>query len=175
MIAVTIEGISPLLQNRYYSADSPEVKSKRRTGVKDWKAEGELAAYRDKDGKLVQPAEHIESAMVKAATSFKIPGRGKKTYKELFKAAVFVRPFLIVHEIQEYEMDARRVVVQRNAVMRYRPRLDKWRLTFEIECLDEQLDHQVIRDVLDQAGKFVGIGDYRPKFGRFIVVHWEVD
>jgi hypothetical protein len=172
MIKVTIEGTAPLLMHRYFNADEPESKGRKKTGTIDWKAEGEKAAYRDEGGNLVQPAEHIESAMVKAATNFTIPGKRNKTYKDLFKAAVFVKPFMIPHEINEYEIDERRAVVQRNAVLRYRPRLDKWRLSFEIEVLDEQLDKSVVRDVLDQAGSFVGIGDYRPKFGRFKVVSW---
>jgi hypothetical protein len=29
-----------------------------------------------------------------------------------------------------------------------------------------------VKEILDYAGRFVGIGDYRPKYGRFQVTQW---
>ena len=173
-IQVTIEGISPLLQHRFPD-DNPETTkpSKRKTGVKDYRAEGEFSAYRTPEGKLYQPAAHIEAALVKGATSFQIPGKGKKTYKDLFKSSIFVMPDALVHEIQEYEIDARPVVVIRARVMRYRPKLNNWRLTFTIQIQDPDLPSSVVKEILEYTGLRVGIGDYRPRVGRFTVVQWE--
>jgi hypothetical protein len=41
-----------------------------------------------------------------------------------------------------------------------------------IETLDEQLPVSAIKEILDYAGK-VGLGDYRPRFGRFIVTEFK--
>ena len=173
-IEVTIEGIAPLLQHRFPD-DNPETtaKSKRKTGIKDYRAESEQSAYRTPDGKLYQPAAHIEAALVKGATSFQIPGKGKKTYKDLFRSSVFVMPDAIPHEIQTYEIDARPVVVVRARVMRYRPKLNKWRLSFILQIQDPDLPPSVVKEILDYTGLRVGIGDYRPRFGRFTVVEWK--
>jgi len=37
-----------------------------------------------------------------------------------------------------------------------------------------ELEPDVVRQSLDNAGLLVGIGDYRPKFGRFTVTAFEV-
>jgi hypothetical protein len=171
-ISVTIEGLAPLLHHRY-PGEVPETKSKRRTGTKDWKAQAESAKYATEDGELYQPSVHIEQAMVRAASNFQIPSRGKKTYRDLIQAACVVEPDYIIHKHQDYEIDERPVRVQRARVMRYRPKLNKWALDFTITVLDEQLPVEVVREILDHAGRFVGIGDYRPKFGRFQVTKWE--
>ncbi len=173
IVVVQIEGIKPLLQHRYYSADEPEPKTNIRTGRPAYELEAEKAAYRDADGKLCQPGDHIHASMVKAAANFKIPGKRGKSYKDLIQTSVDVCPDLIPHIFQEYEIDSRGVVVQRSRIIRYRPRLNKWALKFELHIIDEQLDVSVVRQILDYAGRCVGIGDYRPKFGRFVVTEWK--
>jgi hypothetical protein len=53
--------------------------------------------------------------------------------------------------------------------MRVRPRMEKWSLDFSITIWDKNIKKEDISKILNYAGQFVGIGDYRPKFGRFIV------
>ena len=172
-IRVVIEGIAPLLMNRF-PADSPETAARatRKTGTKDYRAKAEEAAYRNVEGKLYQPADHIIGALVKAAVNFQIPGKGKKTYKDLFRSSVFVHPDEIEHQIQDYEIDARPVVIQKSRVMRYRPKLTKWRLEFTLEIQDPDIADSVVKDIMEYAGRRVGIGDYRPRFGRFMVTEF---
>lgn len=159
-IAVKIKGTTPLLMHRFpnVGADEP---SKKRTGVPDWKQEAELALYKNSDGTIYEPAEHLEKAIQNAAKSFKIAGKRGATYGKLVGATLEVYPDAIPHKIQAYEIDSRSVVVQRARIIRYRPRFDNWELDFSIRLLDEQLPVTVIKEVLDQAGLYVGIGDYR--------------
>jgi len=35
------------------------------------------------------------------------------------------------------------------------------------------LDDVTLRQILEKAGNFIGVGDFRPKFGRFEVVEFE--
>jgi len=63
---------------------------------------------------------------------------------------------------------------KKRAIVRTRPRFDKWELEFEIKIIDEILSMKDVADFLTKAGTFKGIGDYRPKFGRFIVKEFEV-
>jgi hypothetical protein len=167
---VTIKGKAPLLMHRMSDAPEP---NKKAGASYDNKALAEKALYKDKEGTICQPALHIESAMIKASTEYKMPGRGKKSYKDAFKGGVFVEPQMIPHKNSEWEMDLQNVVIQRSRIIRARPRFDKWELNFQILNIDERITKDIIKEVLTDAGRFTGIGDYRPRFGRFEVTKFE--
>ena len=124
--------------------------------------------------------------MVKAAGGYKIQGARGKTYKDLFKGNVFVGPDNIpfgIKEPQELDADAdkelyldvRPVVVQRARVVRIRPTFKAgWKLDFEITVLDDQIPANVLNEVLQLAGRTVGVGDFRPRFGRFMVTGFKL-
>lgn len=173
-VEVKIESVSPLLMNRFAEETAEDV-IKRVTG-KPVQPEIAVSLYILPDGKIYQPATHIEGAFIKAAANFKITGKGKKTYKDLAKSSIFVEPDAIVHEIQEYGVDKRPVVnpTTRGRVIRARPILNKWALSFRIKVLDNQFPREVVKSVLDYAGSSVGIGDYRPRFGRFMVTEFKL-
>ncbi|MDM7461540.1 MAG: hypothetical protein P3X24_007845 [bacterium] len=75
--------------------------------------------------------------------------------------------------ITEYAIDTRRVLVQRQGVMRSRPRIEPpWALVGEFEYdlglgKDAQgpIAVQLVLKALGFAGQIVGIGDYRPQKG----------
>jgi len=169
---VTIKGVSPLLQHRY-STPEEDPKWKEQVGLKDYSKEVLLSLYTDENGNPCQPADHIWRALVKAAVNFKIPGRGKKTYKDLIQSALFIFPDMIPHKIREWKIDRRPVVIQRQRIVRERPRFDDWELSFEMEITDSQLPIEVARRLLEYAGNYVGIGDFRPRFGRFMVTEFK--
>lgn len=170
-INVMIKGVAPLLQHRY-ATEKEETKITKVRGARDYSDEAEKALYRDEAGQIYEPAEHILGAMIKAAVDFKITGRGKKTYKDLIKSAVLIEPDAIPHKKTKWVIDRRPVVVQRARIMRERPKFDDWELSFVIETLDEQLAVSALKEILDQAGK-IGIGDFRPRFGRFMVTEFK--
>ncbi len=168
---VTIKGIAPLLMHRF--SEDKLTRTKRPSGDrvltdKEKKESAEQFLYTHAK-KVVQPAAHIEGAMVKAATELKLGGSGKKTYKDLVKAGLFVFPEMIPHKNQKWTVDSRAVVnpTTRGRSMCYRPRLDTWELAFEMEVLDNRADPAAIKEILSLAGVRAGIGSYRPRFGRF--------
>ena len=187
-VDVKIKGTAPLLQHRFPVPDLATMSKggQKSTGAKDYTEEWRDYLYVTTDGQVYQPATHIEAAMVKAAVNFKITGKRGKTYKDLFRAAVFVTPEQILHGMETPEsldadadkpfyLDLRPVVIQRSRVVRIRPAFKAgWELEFTIECLDDEISPELLHDVLILAGRTVGIGDYRPKFGRFSVVRFEV-
>ncbi len=161
---------SALLQHRF-SSDSNKSVSKK-GGVYDPDEAAQAALYLDEDGKHVEPASHVEGALVKAGTTFKY--QGKKTYKDLFRAALFIEPELIPLETDGYEVDTRPVVIVRARIMRSRPLFKKWKMEFIITNIaDDQVNGKIIEEILEYAGTSVGIGDFRPRFGRFEVVSFE--
>ncbi len=169
IIKVTIKGTAPLLQHRF--PEETGVQSvKKNSGGGDYSEMAEQAAYKLPDGTLYQPSAHIERSMQKAATNFKILGKRGKTYMDLIKSSCYIAPDAIPHIIQDYTIDRRSVIIQRARIMRERPILKEWELAFDIIIMDKQLKQETVKEILDYAGAFVGIGDYRPKFGRFMVV-----
>jgi len=168
----TIKGTSPLLQHRF-STPEEDPKWTKQVGLRDYSKDVLMSLYTDEKGKPCQPADHIWRALVKAAVNFKIPGKGKKTYKDLTQSALFIYPDIIPHKIPEWKTDRRPVVIQRSRIIRERPRFDKWELSFEIDVTDSQLPMDVVRRLLEYAGNYTGIGDFRPRFGRFMVTEFK--
>ncbi len=175
-IEVTIKGTTPLLVHRF-PMDGADEPSKKRTGVPNYKTEAETYLYKDEKGILYEPASHLEASLQNAGKNFKITGKRGATYGKLVGATLEVYPDAIPHKITEYTIDRRPVVIQRARIIRNRPRFDKWELDFSLHLLDEQLRIEVVKEILDHAGFYVGIGDYRPqrggKFGKFIVTKFK--
>jgi len=187
-IECTIKGVAPLMQHRYPLPDLASMSKggKKSTGEKDYSQEWREYLYVNAAGHIYQPSSHIEGAMIKAAVGFKVTGKRGKTYKDLFSANVFVDPVEILHGVDAPEeldadgdkvlyLDMRPVVVSRQRVVRLRPTFKSgWELSFTINVIDDEVPENVVNDVLLLAGKTVGIGDFRPKFGRFMVTRFEV-
>lgn len=175
-IQVEITGVSPLLQHRF-PVEKPEAKPKNKKATED---DVEQSLYKLPDGTIYQPAIHLIGALKKAGAKFQIPGQGKLTYKNLVgSGAVTVSPDAIPHIDQAFEVDARAVVVPatRGRVVRRRPCFNAWSLQFEIEYDDDEISAETLKDLLEYAGKRVGIGDFRPEkggpFGRFMVTEFK--
>lgn len=171
-IDVSVKGTAPLLMNRFDEDSHPENESRKKKKVYKDEEEAQAKLYTDKEGHVVQPAIHFESAMIRSAAAFKF--EGKKTYKDAFKGGIFVRPDLIIHKNQKWEIDRKPVIVQRARIMRARPRFDDWELDFSIDVIDDRIADHVVKEVLEYAGLYVGVGDMRPRFGRFEITKFNV-
>ncbi len=173
LINVTIKGTLPLLQHNPQSAQiTPPAK-----GTQGKKPEDDPSSflYKNADGVICQPSEHLYQAITKRLSNFKIGGRGKKTYKELGMGTINVVPDMIPHKYQKWIPDARTVVVPstRGRIMRIRPRFEQWELDFQIQVRSDEMPVDVIHECLKIAGEQGGIGDYRQRYGRFEVVKFE--
>ncbi len=130
--------------------------------------------YTDDDGAVVVPADNVMRCLVEGMQRRKL---GKKT-----KAAVFAMApwFKLEHEgplsVEAlYETDGRRFVYrknvgnQRSRVVRVRPIFRQWKL---VVSLDVDTDEVTVEDVtsgMEAAGRYVGLCERRPMFGRFEV------
>lgn len=193
-ISVRIKGTTPLLQHSFTKATLSTLMegANKKTGAVDYSLEWMKTMY-TKDGMLVQPSSHIEGALVKAATSFKIKGKSNKTWRDAFRAYCYATPDMIPHIWEGHYVEApdaslletptenlsvsiMRVVVQRSAVARSRLQIAAgWELDFCLEIQDDQLRPDVVSEVLAESGRAVGIGDFRPKYGRFSVINFQVE
>ncbi len=182
-IEVGIKGTSPLLINRFKETDEQPQKMKK-SSKKDYgtpREQAEKTAYFDEESKLLWvPTAWIKGAIQAVASDYKLPGT-RKSVKSVSGGAivpVFERAFFDeAYTLNQIEIDSRPCVIQRARIMRHRARLEKWSLQFELEIDDEILDSSNVHEILTDAGRRVGIGDYRPQrggpFGRFIVTTWK--
>jgi hypothetical protein len=62
------------------------------------------------------------------------------------------------------------------AVAICRPRFDAWAFDFKIDIDTIEIGEHAIREVVDKAGRRIGLGDFRPNrkgiFGQFVVEKW---
>ncbi len=173
-VQVTIRGISALLMHAFPLEPlvAPEKKPPEE--------QAEHAAYRDPDTEqLYIPGVNLQRALVAGATYSK--GKGRATLQKPVAACVIVNPERILLGVKEFAIDSRRVVIKATlgSIIRHRPRLNTWEVSFEIEFDDNMLTENEVKTILDDTGKRVGLLDFRPEkkgpFGRFMVTHWEVE
>ena len=67
--------------------------------------------------------------------------------------------------------DMRSVVLQKKRIMRCRPIFHEWAISFTVLASDELLNMNDVLGYIKTAGDFVGICDYRPRYGRFEIVN----
>lgn len=185
---VRIEGISPLLVNRFKETPSEPKKKVKRGEEREEKSPREQAeetAYQDKDGKLWIPGTWISGAIKTVASDYKFKST-RKTLKSVTGGAIIPGEakiyFLEEYDISDIEVDSQPVCIPhapgRPRIMRHRTRLDSWSIEFTLEIDDEIVDDKQVYDLLSDAGRRAGIGDYRPAkggpFGRYQIRQWEI-
>jgi hypothetical protein len=118
--------------------------------------------------------------------SIQIPGKGKSTYTKHFEAGVLVMDPVylgikadeVKGELLFLNADGKRGGSKR--VDKMYPYIPEWQQDVTFYILDETITKDVFIEHLDQAGKFIGIGRFRPRnngfYGRFEVlnVQWDV-
>lgn len=190
-IKVTIQGISPLLMNRFTEAGEVAVSGATAAtfkGDRGTPREQALAKrYADPDGNLYIPGANIYACII-AAGAFHKAGKSKLTTLKtsLIPAGVMLDDLVCpLHTaagevLTSWEVDSRSVVIPSTGgrIMCHRPRVDEWCCTFNIDVDTSVFAPNLVRAVVDDAGKKIGLGDYRPArkgpFGRFVVTRWEV-
>jgi hypothetical protein len=100
----------------------------------------------------------------------------------LIYACVGIDPIevLIKHK-EPWRVDTRPVRIPSTGgrILTHRPMFDDWRLSFELDLDITIMNARLLRQVVDDAGKRIGLGDFRPAtkgpFGRYVVVRWAED
>ena len=174
-VEAVIQGVSPILFHRWDCA-AVEAKAKSKKNSKEKKTDNlESYVYRCEDGTLGLPGINLHMAMVNAAKSKSDPRSPRKSAADLTKAILLVTPTIASFGKNTWDFeDQRRVTVQRQGITRVRPAMKEgWTLRFFITVLDSSyMDEAFLHDLLSSAGRYVGVGDFRPQFGRFNVVEF---
>jgi hypothetical protein len=180
-VSVEIEGTADLLFHRW-SVEGVEAKAKAAKGSAAKKTDDiESYVYRHpEDGTISIPGAYLRGSIAgpQGAAKFRQDPRSpRKSALDLYKAGVqSLTPFASLG-VKEWDyLDRQRVTVQRNGITRVRPAMHKgWKATFDLlVTIPEYISPHDLHDVLVNAGRLVGLGDFRPTFGRFNVTHFEV-
>ncbi|GAG67919.1 unnamed protein product, partial [marine sediment metagenome] len=126
--------------------------------------------YLDADDKIIMPAQNIRKCLIEGA-------RFHKRGKDIERGVVFLSEYVPLEydgpknpeklwEKKQFR-DIRSVVIQRRRVMTCRPRFNEWACQINIAFDTTLIDENDLSVAVEQAGALVGIGDYRPLFGRF--------
>jgi hypothetical protein len=175
--SVRIVGVADLLFHRW-NVEGVETKARAAKGSKAKKSDDlESYVYRTDGGELALPGEYLRQAVIHAAKFRQDPRSPRKSAMDLFKAGVVCLTPLasLGASAWDYE-DRRRVMIQRNGVTRVRPAMRAgWSVTVELMVnLPEYIPPDALQDVLVNAGRLIGLADFRPTYGRFSVQRFEI-
>lgn len=170
---VTIQGTADLLFHRW-NCEAVAEKSAAKKGSAAKKTDDlESYVYRNDKKELCLPGEYLRMSLIGAAKFRQDPRSPRKSAMDLFKAAVVSVTQLASLNIKAWDYeDKRRVVIQRSAITRTRPAMKAgWTAKIQLQVnLPEYVSPSLLNEVIQSAGKLIGVGDFRPTFGRFQVV-----
>lgn len=185
LIQITIEGTTPLLCNRF----SDEAMEKATNGsaistIGDRGTPKEIAEkklYIGHDGRPMIPQPNVFRSIMDAGKFFKA-GKSKVTTlkSSLIPACMSIEEIEvpIIHK-EPWTIDTRAVRIPSTGgrISTHHPCFHDWRLTFTVELDETVIGVKLLREIVDAAGKRVGLGDFRPDckgpFGKFVVTEWK--
>lgn len=169
---VEIVGAADLLLHRW-NCEAVAEKAASAKGSRAKKSDDiESYVYRDDSGVLCLPGEYLRQSIIGAAKFRQDPRSPRKSAQDLFKAGIVSLTQLASLGTKNWDYeDKRRVVIQRNGITRFRPAMKTgWKARFSfLVNLPEYIDANLLQEVLSMAGRLIGVGDFRPTFGRFHV------
>lgn len=185
-IKITIEGTTPLMLCRFTDEAQIAATTGTRTSMAardklEPKEQAEEFLYKDTEGKSVIPQPNMLRCIIDGG-KFHKAGKNKVTTlkSSLIPACVSIEEFSIpIVSKKGWEVDARpvRIPATGGRIIRYRPVYYDWKLSFTVSLDDEILGANLLRDIIDDSGKRIGLGAFRPDckgpFGKFKVTSWK--
>jgi hypothetical protein len=167
---VEITGVADILFHRW-NVEAVDAKSKAAKGSKAKKSDDiESYVYRNDKGELCVPGEYLRMSIIMAAKYKQDPRSPRKSAQDLFKAGVIALTPLASLGVKHWDYEhACRVTIQRNGITRVRLAVKVgWKAEFDLQIqLPEYISPELLMAVLADAGRLVGLADFRPTYGRF--------
>lgn len=182
MLRFTIRGLTPFLSHNGQMADpqnewtralkTATLKKKKTDRDYDEIARIEFMGglYVNDKGEPCMPGENIEAMILAEA--------GRNKMKREVKAGVIsdgLFPIIYDGPRNAEKLWLRRkdfafsktIRNQMSRVVRTRPIFREWSLVFDVEVIEEVINRSRVEEFVRAAGGVIGLGDWRPKFGRF--------
>jgi hypothetical protein len=179
----TLRSVSPYSQGRHYQEPKLEKESPDDYERRTWRNR----MHTTEDGRVFIPPMALKLALEQAAQflSVNVPGKGKATWTKHFTAGIMVMDPVVL-PIKAADVKPNWLFVPSNGrrgsgkrVNRCFPLIPEWSGEAHFYVLDDSITENVFRYHLEEAGRFIGIGVFRPRnggfFGRFVVesLLWE--
>ena len=176
---IGVQGTAPLLFHGWNN-ESIDAKGKSAKGSKAKKSDDvESYVYRNDTGLLGIPGKNFYAAVVEAGRYVQDPRSPRKSARDLCRAGIV--PLTVIAtftpKTKEWDyLDKQRVTVQRAGITRTRPAMrEGWSVTFDLLInLPEYISQPLLSKLLIDAGRLVGVCDYRPTYGRFAVNNFQI-
>lgn len=180
-----LKSVSPYSQSRHYVVDRLDKESPLDYCKRTWREHCHAGA----DGHVLIPPMAFKNALAEAAKylSITVKGKGKATYTKHFEAGVLVMDPLVL-PVKKADVEGEWLFLPSDGKRGSGSRVDKcypiireWSGDVTFHVLDNTITEDVFREVLEQCGKFIGIGRFRPRnngyYGRFTVekIVWKKD
>lgn len=181
----TLKSVSPYSQSRHYTVPKLDKESPLEYCKRTWREH----CHADRKGNILIPPMAFKNALAEAAKylSITVKGKGKATYTKHFEAGVLVVDALVL-PIKKDDVEGEWLFLPSDGKRGSGSRVDKcypiireWSGDVTFHVLDNTITQEVFREVLEQCGKFIGIGRFRPRnngyYGRFTVedIEWKKD
>jgi len=182
VIQFSIEGLTPLLMhNPQGMTRVNEGSATRGKNIPSREEEAETGAYRLPDGNLCVPATGVRNCILSGAKGLRI---NRKAASPMISGSLlqmdeyFPLVDLDGEPIREYIVDVRRAVIQRQGIMRARPRIDPPWVVVGTFRYNEVAGVEAIRNAFEEGGRSVGLLDFRIEkkgwYGSFQVLNLEI-
>lgn len=187
LIDVCIQGTTPLLCNRFTDAAAMKASGGSTSALSSADKGTPMEQAREKlyiseaTKKPMIPQPNLFRCLIDAGTYFKA-GKSKVTTLKtsLIPACIDVHGIeLPLAHREPWGVDTRPV---RNPAtggrfLCHRPMFNDWQLSFTLGIDTSMMNVKLLREILDAAGKRIGLGDFRPAckgpFGKFVVISWK--
>lgn len=184
LVKIEVQGHTPLMLDRFGEDAEASVSSGTSISYKGDKGTPlEIATkklYVGRNGVLMIPNPNMLSCITQAGTFFKTGKRQLTTQKSsLIPACVEIEEIEIplVHK-EPWTVDTRPVRIPSTGgrILAHRPIFNDWALAFNLNVDTTLMPIKLMRDVVDAAGRRVGLGAFRPQckgpYGKFVVTGW---
>lgn len=184
-ISIRIEGTTPMICNKFTDAAAEAASSGTRAasanidrGTPYEIAESKL--YLGLNGKPCIPQPNLLRCLVDGGQFHKVGKTQITTSKKsmMYGCVDIAAAEIEIEHKQPWKVDTRavRIPATGGRILAHRPMFDDWALSFTLDLDTTIMGEKLLRQIIDDAGKRVGIGDFRPAtkgpFGRFVVTNW---
>lgn len=186
IMKLRIVGTSPLMMHADTLANPlnpitkahKELTSKRKKTDEDHeaiaKSEFIAGAYWDKDMGFYVPGANFDATFWSGAKLSKLGVHWKRGAMVVTDKAkvLFDGPSTPEKLWKDFRfVDCRGVKVGQSKVMRYRPIFLEWAVSLDVAVNPDVLNINEAKKAIEDAGKLIGVCEYRPRFGRFEVAY----
>jgi hypothetical protein len=189
---VKLTSASPYSQSRLFTKH--EVKPLEKESASDYDIRNwRHHQHSDKDGNVYIPPMALKNALMECAQYLgeKIAGKGQSTWTKHFTAGILCSDLIVLRDssgkpFHRDATDSETFMCHANGkrgsgtrVPRTFPVIREWEAEATVYILDEIITEDVFSRYISEAGKFIGVGRFRPRnggfYGRFFaeVIDWK--